>query len=110
MIAAESGKARAEVELPAVSHEARCLAEAFDERYELDKGAERMTGLDFIKTLAPHVEDEDLQATLLKCERAARKVRALFKEPFDAINKGKGDIVQLVKENETWYVVGARPK
>ena len=104
-------EARAEVELPAVSREVKFLAEAFVKRYNPDEHADRMTGLDFIRTLAPHVEDEKLRATLLKCKRFGGTVRALLKKAFDAIkNKGKGDIVRLVIENETWYVAGARPK
>ena len=92
--AAESGEARAEVELPAVSHEASSLAKAFVKGYELDEDADRITALDFIQDLAPHVKDKDLRATLLDCKRAGSRVRALLKEAFDAINEGKSDIVK----------------
>ena len=91
---AESGEARAEVELPAVSHEASSLAKAFVKGYELDEDADRITALDFIQDLAPHVKDKDLRATLLDCKRAGSRVRALLKEAFDAINEGKSDIVK----------------
>ena len=106
---AQSGEARAEVELPAVSHEASCLAQVIVQRYDLDKNAVRMTALALVKDMAGRVP-EALGAKLDGITRVARNMRTLLKEAVDAINKGKDGIVRLIIENETWYVDGLRLK
>ena len=104
---AESSEARAEDELPALSH---VLANAIVTLCKLDEHADPIPALDFIKKLAPHVNHKYLRETLLGCKRTTPVIQQMLKAAFDAINDGKSSIVRLVVENKTWYVSGARPK
>ena len=108
---AESGEARAEDELPAVSPEAICLAQEIVKRYDLDKNAHRMTALALVQDMAGRVP-EALGAKLDGITRVARSVQTLLNDAFRVINagEGKGDIVHLVEANQTQYVAGLRPK
>lgn len=108
---AESGEARAEVDTAALSPDASSLAQAIVKRYTLDKNSvsvdQGISALALIKDVAGHVP-EDLGHTLDGVTRVARTIQTLLTEAFVAINGDKGDVVRLVIENGTWYVVGLR--
>ena len=105
---ADSGDARAEVDLADLSPDASCLAKVILKHYKLDKNADRIPALAFIKYLAGRVPNGVLGDKLDGVTRVALGIQILLKSAFDAINKRNGNIVRLVEDNKTQYVHGLR--
>ena len=108
---AESGDARAEVDLTGLSSEASGMARAIDARYKSDEEADPIPALALLKDLANYVPEGGLAKTLDGIERAGAKVRKSLSEAFGAINKRNGNaIMHLDEDNKTWYAYGLGSK
>jgi len=110
---AESGDARAEVDLTGLSSEASGMARAIDARYKSDAKADRIPALALLKDLVNYVPEGDLAMKLDGIKRVGSQTRDLLSEAFGAINKRNSNaIMDLGKDedNKTWYAYGLRSK
>ncbi len=108
---AESGDARAEVDLTGLSPEASGMARAIDARYKSDEEASPIPALALLEVLANHMPEGDLAMKLDGIKRVGSQTRKLLSQAFDAINKRNGnEIMHLREHNQTWYAYGLGSK